>query len=389
MPEPRSPENLTSNSVDSHSEEKPHSDFSLPSSEAGNQSPNWWDDVSCYDFELPRHLIAQEPLPNREDARLMVVRRSRKSIAHHRVRDLPKILRPGDCLVFNDSKVIPARLVGYRTSTGGRWQGLFLREEPGGFWRVLGKTRGKLRYGETITLIDLEGREDIRLSIGVRDVDGTWIVRPQSEEPVEVILERIGRVPIPPYIRDGQMVEADRQRYQTVYARRPGSVAAPTAGLHFTDRLLQELRETGIELCWVTLHVGLGTFKPIECRQISQHRMHAEWAEIDEATVARILACREKGGRVIAVGSTSLRVLETAAAGGILKPFRGETNLFIRPPFQFKVADGLFTNFHLPRSTLLVLVYTFGGFDLIRRSYQEAIREEYRFYSYGDAMLIL
>ncbi|MCS7238706.1 MAG: tRNA preQ1(34) S-adenosylmethionine ribosyltransferase-isomerase QueA [Thermoguttaceae bacterium] len=360
-----------------------------PRGSGGVPAENWWEDINVYDFELPRRLIAQEPMPNREDARLMVVRRRRGTIAHHRVRDLPKILRPGDCLVFNDSKVIPARLVGFRTATGGRWQGLFLREEPGGFWRVLGKTRGKLRYGETLTLLDLEGREDVRLSVGVRDVDGTWIVRPESNEPVEKILERVGRVPIPPYIRDGQMIESDRERYQTVYARRPGSVAAPTAGLHFTHRLLAELRETGIELCWVTLHIGLGTFKPIESQHISQHKMHAEWGEIDEVTVEKILACRQRGGRVVAVGSTSLRILETAAREGELKPFRGETNLFIRPPFEFKIADGLFTNFHLPRSTLLVLVYTFGGFELMRRAYQEAIREEYRFYSYGDAMLIL
>lgn len=319
----------------------------------------------------------------------MVIRRRKSTISHHRVRDLPKILRPGDCLVFNDSKVIPARLLGYRTATGGRWEGLFLRLEEGGLWRVLGKTRGKLRYGETITLLDLEGREDIKLSFGLRDQDGTWIVRPESNEPPEVILERVGRVPIPPYIRGGQMIESDRERYQTVYARNPGSVAAPTAGLHFTERLLQELRETGIELCWVTLHIGLGTFKPITTTSISEYQMHSEWGKIDEATIHKILACRQRGGRVIAVGSTSLRILETAALGGSLKPFSGETNLYVRPPFEFKVVDGLMTNFHLPRSTLLVLVYTFGGFELMRRAYQIAIQEEYRFYSYGDAMLIL
>ena len=352
-------------------------------------SENWWDDLSLYDFQLPRRLIAQEPLPNRDDARLMVVRRRRGTIHHHRVRDLPKILRPGDCLVFNDTKVIPARLVGFRTATGGRWEGLFLRLEGDRFWRVLGKTRGKLQYGETITLLDLQGREDIQLAVGVRDLDGTWIMRPESDEPVEVILNRVGRVPIPPYIRGGQMVESDRERYQTVYARQPGSVAAPTAGLHFTERLLQELREAGIELCWVTLHIGLGTFKPIQADRLSDHQMHAEWAQITEETVQKILDCRRKGGRVVAVGSTSVRTLETAAQDGTLKPFVGETNLFIRPPYQFKIVDALFTNFHLPRSTLLVLVYTFGGFDLMRRAYEEAIREEYRFYSYGDAMLIL
>jgi S-adenosylmethionine:tRNA ribosyltransferase-isomerase len=359
------------------------------SQQAQPSEPNWWDRVDAYDFELPRRLIAQEPLPNREEARLMVIRRRKSTISHHRVRDLPKILRPGDCLVFNDSKVIPARLLGYRTATGGRWEGLFLRLEEGGLWRVLGKTRGKLRYGETITLLDLEGREDIKLSFGLRDQDGTWIVRPESNEPPEVILERVGRVPIPPYIRGGQMIESDRERYQTVYARNPGSVAAPTAGLHFTERLLQELRETGIELCWVTLHIGLGTFKPITTPSISDYHMHSEWGKIDEPTVNKILACRQRGGRVIAVGSTSLRILETAALGGSLKPFRGETNLYVRPPFEFKVVDGLMTNFHLPRSTLLVLVYTFGGFELMRRAYQIAIQEEYRFYSYGDAMLIL
>jgi len=346
------------------------------------------EDIHLYDFDLPKHLIAQEPLPNRADSRLMVVRRRSRRITHHRFRDLPNILRPGDCLVMNDTRVIPARLVGYRTATGGRWEGLFLDAIEGGIWRVLGRTRGKLQYGETITLLDLEGRDDIRLVVGTKHPDGYWLVRPQSDEPVQAILERVGRVPLPPYIRKGQMAERDRESYQTVYARRPGAVAAPTAGLHFTEWLLDELRAMGIELCWVTLHIGMGTFTPIEIKRVSEHRMHAEWGQIDPATVATIHRCREEGGRIVAVGSTSVRVLETAAQHGELQPFEGETDLFIRPPYQFKIVDAMITNFHLPRSTLLVLVHAFGGHELMRRAYEEAIREEYRFYSYGDAMLI-
>ncbi len=346
-------------------------------------------DLEQYDYDLPRRLIAQAPLARRADARLLVVDRASGTFSHRHVRDLPEILLPGDCVVLNDTRVIPARLVGYRTQTRGHWEGLFLEANKEGMWRLLSKTRGRLAPGETVTLVNNEGQDDIRLCMGAPQAEGEWIVRPASTEDPMTILQRVGRVPLPPYIRKGEMVDADCEAYQTVYARNPGAVAAPTAGLHFTDALLERLAKAGVTLAWVTLHVGLGTFKPIVCDALSEHRMHAEWARVEEETVGRIKAARQRGGRVVAIGTTVVRVLETAARDGPLRPLAGRTDLFIRPPYEFKAVDALMTNFHLPRTTLLVLAYTFGGRELISRAYREAIREEYRFYSYGDAMLIL
>ena len=223
----------------------------------------------------------------------------------------------------------------------------------------------------------------------MKEPGGTWIARPSGREDAFALLERVGRVPLPPYIRKGKMVEGDREHYQTVYAQVPGAVAAPTAGLHFTTTLLERLVEQGVELCSLTLHVGPGTFRPITADTLAEHQMHTEWGSLKQQSIDRILACRRRGGRVVAVGTTSVRMLETAAAGGELKPFAGHTDLFIRPPYQFRAVDALLTNFHLPRTTLLVLVRTFGGDELIRQAYDEAIRDRYRFYSYGDAMLIV
>jgi S-adenosylmethionine:tRNA ribosyltransferase-isomerase len=346
-------------------------------------------ELDQYDYELPRHLIAQFPLAHRADARLLVVDRATKSLAHKHVRDLPEILLKGDCLVLNDARVVPARLIGYRTATRGHWEGLFVESSPEGFWKVVCKTRGRLSPGESITLINAEGIEDIRLILVAQQPEGAWIVRPESSEDVYLILERVGRVPLPPYIRKGEMVASDRQAYQTVYAKTPGAVAAPTAGLHFTTALLQTLKSQGVDVCFLTLRVGLGTFRPILSETLAEHRMHAEWGQVTAEAIAKIKLARHRGGRVVAVGTTTVRLLETAARDGELQPFEGMTDLFIRPPFQFRVVDALMTNFHLPRTTLLVLVRTFGGDELIRRAYDEAIREEYRFYSYGDAMLIL
>ena len=347
------------------------------------------EDVSQYDYELPKELVAQAPLVVRSDARLMLADRQQNALSHHHVRDLPEILAPGDCLVLNDTRVVPARLVGHRTQTGGRWEGLFLDAAETGHWRVLSKTRGKLAPGETITLVNAEGVEDIRLELGAREPGGVWVVRPLSEEATLPLLDRVGRVPLPPYIRKGQMVESDRQNYQTVYARTPGAVAAPTAGLHFTEALLSELEARGIGIVRLTLHVGMGTFRPIEADSLSKHEMHSEWGSLDAMTADRLLDVRQGGGRIVAVGTTSVRLLETAASEGTIRPYCGDTHLFIRPPYEFKAVDVMMTNFHLPRTTLLVLVRTFGGDDLIMRAYEEAVREEYRFYSYGDAMLIV
>lgn len=346
-------------------------------------------ELDRYDYELPRELIAQSPLHSRVDARLIVIGRKVESIAHRHVRDLPELLRPGDCLVINDTRVVPARLVGYRTATGGHWEGLFLEAGPGGVWRVMGKTRGKLVPGETITLLDAGGREAAMLQLLARQADGAWVVRPDNDDAPFAVLERVGRVPLPPYIRGGEMVDADRAQYQTVFAENLGAIAAPTAGLHFTDRLLRQLTDRGVAICRVTLHVGAGTFRPIATERLAEHHLDSEWGRIDQATADRIEQSRRQGGRVVAVGTTSVRLLETAAAGGRLKPYAGKTDLFIRPPFEFQAVDVLMTNFHLPKTTLLVLVRTFGGEALIRRAYEEAIREQYRFYSYGDAMLIV
>ncbi|MHC4178924.1 MAG: tRNA preQ1(34) S-adenosylmethionine ribosyltransferase-isomerase QueA, partial [Planctomycetota bacterium] len=344
------------------------------------------DELAKYDYELPRHLIAQSPAGCRTDARLLVVDRARNSLDSKHIRDLPELLRPGDCLVINDTRVVPARLVGRRNRTGGRWEGLFLEADPRGVWRLMCKARGRLAPGETITLIDAAGQDDTKLELGTKRPDASWIARPHPAEEAYSLLGRVGRVPLPPYIRKGEMVEADRQRYQTVYAREPGAVAAPTAGLHFTESLLGHLEQQGVELCRLTLHVGPGTFRPIAADSLADHRMHSEWGSIASESVEQIAACRGRGGRVVAVGTTSVRLLETAAAGGKLEPFAGRTDLFIHPPYSFRAVDVLLTNFHLPRTTLLVLASAFGGDELICRAYEEAVREEYRFYSYGDAM---
>jgi S-adenosylmethionine:tRNA ribosyltransferase-isomerase len=346
-------------------------------------------ELSRYDYELPRDLISQRPLAQRVDARLMVVDRGRRTLAHHYVRDLPELLSPPDCLVVNETRVVPARLIGVRTQTGGAWEGLFLASESAGRWRLLAKTRGKPLVGEAIRLTNRRGVEDVALRLVERLPGGVWIAEPELHEPTFEVLERVGRVPLPHYIRGGEMTEDDRHAYQTVYARHAGSVAAPTAGLHFSQALLARLEQSGVRVCRLVLHVGLDTFRPIAVEALSEHAMHSERGEIDEEAVETIHAARAAGGRVVAVGTTSVRVLETAALAGELQPWSGSTSLFIRPPYWFRTVDALMTNFHLPRTTLLVLVRTFGGDELVMRAYEEAIRERYRFYSYGDAMLIV
>lgn len=363
-------------------------------------------EMDAYDYDLPRERIAQEPLANRSDARLMLVDRRSGEIDHYHVRDLPELLRTDDTIVLNNTRVIPARLVGYRTTTKGRWQGLFLRSDDAtGIWEVLTKTRGKLVAGESLTIQDRDARDGMRLVVVARTETGNLLVRPElppgfvpheSDSGKELTepadwLQRYGRIPLPPYIRDGQMVDADVQNYQTVYAKEEGSVAAPTAGLHFTDALLQKIRSTGVGVTEVTLHVGLGTFRPIQVDRLQDHAMHEEWGSIDSATTGRIRSCREAGGRCVAIGTTSVRVLESAAKAndGELAGWTGQTDLFIYPPYQFRVVDALLTNFHLPRSSLLVLVSAFASKELAMRAYHDAVENEYRFYSYGDAMLIV
>ncbi|MFM8571140.1 MAG: tRNA preQ1(34) S-adenosylmethionine ribosyltransferase-isomerase QueA [Pirellula sp.] len=347
-------------------------------------------ELDLYDFELPRELIAQDPPPNRTDARMMVIDRKSGSIEHASVRDLPDYMRAGDAIVVNDSRVIPARLVGYRAQTSGRWEGLFLREENG-VAELLSKTRGYLQSGEKIILRDCEGREAQSLSVVSHTADGNVLFVPDPQVPWLDLLEQSGRIPLPPYIRDGQMTEQDRQRYQTVYARSPGSVAAPTAGLHLTEDLLKKIRQAGVALVSVTLHVGLGTFRPVSVTRLDEHKMHSEYAQITPNVVRRLQSSKAEGGRILAVGTTSVRTLETSAlrGNGQLIEWSGQTDLFIRPGFQFHVVDRLLTNFHLPRSTLLVLVSAFAGRELMLEAYRKAVEERYRFFSYGDCMLIV
>ena len=347
-------------------------------------------ELDQYDYTLPKELIAQHPLERRHDARLLVVRRAEEAIEHLHIRDLPEILAPGDCMVVNDTRVVPARLVGRRMKTGGRWEGLFLNVDASGAWRVMSKTRGKMQPGEDVSVRDDQSHQDLVLRMVLKNEDGTWIAQPQSSEPWTDLLDRVGRVPLPPYIRGGEMTLADRTTYQTTFATNPGAVAAPTAGLHFSGPLLERLEQVGVSKQAVTLHVGQGTFRGIDVENLADHVMHGEWGKLSSETASAINDARSKGGRIVAVGTTSVRVLETAAdEQGTLSAWEGTTDLFIRPPYEFRAVDVLLTNFHLPRTTLLVLVRTFGGDELIRRAYEEAIEERYRFYSYGDAMLIL
>ena len=354
------------------------------------------DDLASYDYDLPPELIATEPLPQRDSSRMLVVDRRTGAIRHRTVRELPEILRLGDRLVLNDTRVVPARLFGSRTATGGKWEGLFLEALPSGQWRLLGQSGGRLQPADMITLVPAHGTahgpecdERLTLTLIKRDADGVWTARPSTDEPAIDVLGRFGTVPLPPYIRRKRGAESDWQRYQTTYARRPGAVAAPTAGLHFTPDLLAACADRGIDRAFVTLHVGIGTFRPISVERLSEHVMHREWCEISEETCRLLRETRQGGGRIVAVGTTSVRTLETASRDGSFQPWSGETNLFIRPPHQFGGVDCLLTNFHLPRSTLLVLISALAGIELIRKAYEAAVQERYRFYSYGDSMLIL
>ncbi len=341
-----------------------------------------------FDFNLPDDLIARYPASPRDSARLLVVDRETGRLRHHVFSDLPELIDPRDVLVRNNTRVVPARLLGRRAATGGKWEGLFLKEEPDRRWRILATTRGRPQIGEEILVGD-----GLRLILEARGEGGSWIVAPRTDRDgpssAMALLEHHGLTPLPPYIRGGRPEPADVVDYQTVYAQEPGSAAAPTAGLHFTEALFQRLSYRGITWADLTVSIGAGTFRPIQADDIDLHAMHAEWARITPEAVTQITARRQNGGRVIAVGTTSTRALESAATTGLLEPFAGETSLYIKPGHTFHAVDGLITNFHLPRSSLLVLVSAFAGYEVIKSAYQEAIRERYRFFSYGDSMLIL
>ena len=345
--------------------------------------------LDYYDFALPKEQIAQHPLNVRSDSRLMVVNRTTSQIEHNHTRDLCDFLNPGDTLVLNDTRVIPAKIVGRRTNTGGKFQGLFIESNDDGFWKILCKTRTALKPGDKITITDRNNVDCFELSMLARLNEGAWVARPETEGTAFELLQEVGRVPLPHYIRGGNMVEKDLQNYQTIFAKKDGAIAAPTAGLHLTKTLLTQIKEFGVNIASVTLHVGIGTFRPIKVDRLDQHKMHKESGEISADTATLLNETRAAGRRVISVGTTCVRVLESACDDdGKFSQWKGNTDLFIYPPYQFKGIDALMTNFHLPKSTLLVLVRTFGGDELIKRAYEEAVKEKYRFFSYGDAMLI-
>lgn len=337
------------------------------------------------DFHLPPDLIAQTPPGDRSEARLLHYRRADRSIVHRTFTDLPDLLRPGDLLVFNDSRVVPAKLL-LRKSTGGRVEGLYLADEESGRWRVLLKNLGPNR--EPLTFADSPG---LTMTVLERIHEGEYRVQVSSAEPAAEVLARVGRMPLPPYIKRGKegdpLDEMDRERYQTVYAKLAGSVAAPTAGLHFTPAIMDRLKSRGVDSAYVTLHVGMGTFKPVVVDTLGEHAMHTESYTISPEAAAAVNRAKAEGRRIVAVGTTATRVLESQPEGD-LSAGSGETSIFIYPPYRWKHVSAMVTNFHLPRSTLIALVAALIGLDEQRRLYREAIANRYRFFSYGDTSLL-
>ncbi len=337
--------------------------------------------TSDFMYDLPERLIAQSPLQQRDASRLLVLDKRTGEREHSHFFDLPKYLRPGDCMVLNDSRVIPARLIGARP-TGGAAEVLLLKQLDADRWECLVRPGKKLRAGAKVLFGDGE------LTATVEDVspDGNRIVRFDYQGIFLEVLERLGRVPLPPYIK--QQLD-DPERYQTVYSLHPGSAAAPTAGLHFTDELLDRIRAMGVQVCFVTLHVGLGTFRPVKVEDVEQHEMHAEFCTVPPETAQTVNRTKAAGGRIVAVGTTSCRTLESfAGEDGLLREGSRWTNIFIYPGYRFRCIDALVTNFHLPGSTLMMLVSALAGREKIMEAYKEAVEQEYRFFSFGDAMFI-
>jgi S-adenosylmethionine:tRNA ribosyltransferase-isomerase len=340
--------------------------------------------TSDFDYELPRELIAQHPAERRDASRLLVLHREGGAVEHRRFTDVLSFLKAGDLLVLNESRVIPARLLGRKRGTGGRAEVFLLRRLSPGRWEALVRPGARVRPGAVVEFGEGLSAHVVRdLPAGAREVEL------QAETDPDALVERVGTVPLPPYI-EREPGEVDRERYQTVYAAVPGAVAAPTAGLHFTEELLGRAAEAGVGAARVVLHVGLGTFRPVTAEEPGEHEMEEERYAVSAEAAAAINAARAAGGRVVAVGTTSVRVLETVAdAEGRVAPGEGATRLFIREPHRFRCTDALITNFHLPKSTLLMLVSAFAGREAVLAAYREAVRERYRFYSYGDAMLIV
>lgn len=338
--------------------------------------------TSDFDYQLPQERIAQTPITPRHDSRLLILDRDDGSVEHKKFWEIDQYLTPKDLLVINETRVIPARIFAHKQPGGGKAELLLLKKQDSNTWTALGGGKG-LRAGRTLTIDAGPDAEIIQVLDGPKR-----LVR--FNEPIEPYLDRIGHVPLPPYIHTHL---DDPERYQTVYAKAPGSAAAPTAGLHFTPELIQKLDEKGINFARLTLHVGLDTFAPVTEEAPTAHKIHTEWCELTEETAGKINAAKRAGGRIVAVGTTSVRTLESAArdakAGEIVSAYEGSTDLFILPGFKFKAVDALITNFHLPKSTLVMLVSAFASREMILETYQKAIEEEYRFFSFGDAMLIL
>ncbi|KAF3362803.1 S-adenosylmethionine:tRNA ribosyltransferase-isomerase [Chlamydiales bacterium STE3] len=338
--------------------------------------------LQSYHFDLPEELIAQKPVEPRDHSRLMIVDRKSGNLSEMLFRDFKEMLSPNDRLIFNNTKVIPARLIG-RKETGARIEVLLSKErEKGDVWEVMARPSKKLSIGASIVFSDtLYGRVLDRLT------EGLLLIKFYSQQSFKEELYKVGQLPLPHYIKRDQATQADVKNYQTVFAKQEGAVAAPTAGLHFTKKMIDELILKGIDLCELTLHVGLGTFKPVQAEDIRQHFMHKETVEINKELAIKLnQGCK---GREIAIGTTSCRALESAAYSGHVKAGRFETGLFIYPGYEFKFVKSLLTNFHLPGSSLLMLVSAFGGFELVAEAYKKAVKERFRFFSYGDAMLIL
>ncbi|UOQ86132.1 tRNA preQ1(34) S-adenosylmethionine ribosyltransferase-isomerase QueA [Gracilibacillus salinarum] len=340
--------------------------------------------IEDFDFDLPEELIAQTPLQDRASSRLMVLNREERSITHHHFYDIADFLEKGDCLVLNNTKVLPARLYGIKQDTGAKVEVLLLTQMEDNDWEVLVKPAKKIKVGSTIVF----GDGQLKATCIDTKEHGGRILRLEYEGILYEVLDELGEMPLPPYIKE-QLDEKDR--YQTVYAREQGSAAAPTAGLHFTKELLGEIEQKGIEIAFITLHVGLGTFRPVSVDNVEEHEMHAEFYQMTEATANQLNAVKQRGGRIISVGTTSTRTLETIArdTNGLFEERNGWTDIFIYPPYQFKAIDGLITNFHLPKSTLIMLVSALSDRDFILEAYNKAVAERYRFFSFGDAMLIM
>lgn len=339
--------------------------------------------VTDFNFDLPQELIAQDPLTDRASSRMMVVDKHTGEWTHKHFREVKEYLKPGDCLVINDTKVIPARLIGEKEGTGAKIEVLLLKRKENDVWETLVKPGKKARPGARIVF---GGGELVGEVMEVVE-EGNRLIHFEYEGIFEEVLDRLGQMPLPHYITHQLQ---DKNRYQTVYAKHQGSAAAPTAGLHFTEELMKEIEDMGVKIARVTLHVGLGTFRPVKVENVLEHHMHSEFYRIDEEAAAKINETRANGGRIIAVGTTSTRTLESAAReDGYLEAKSGWTEIFIYPGYQFKVIDGLITNFHLPESTLLMLISALAGRDHIMAAYAEAVKERYRFFSFGDAMMIV